>query len=70
MCCVEPGFGLCGTATFALLPNYLFWSLCLFLALFLTVDICLQQAALLGCSEGQGVRGLRRRVCRERVDHS
>lgn len=33
--CLDPGQGLCVKATFALLPNPLFRSLCLFLALFL-----------------------------------
>lgn len=33
--CLEPGQGLCVRATFALVPNSFFWSLCLFLALFL-----------------------------------
>lgn len=62
-CCFESGLGLCVTATFTLLPNYLFWSLCLILALFLRVDVCLQQAAFSGCSERQGVSGEFARVC-------
>lgn len=63
MCCFEPGLGLCLAATLALLPNYLFGSLCLILALFLTVDVCLQQAAFSGCSERQGVSGECACVC-------
>lgn len=51
--CLDPGQGLCVRATFALLPNSSFQSLCLFLALFLSVGICLEQAAFAGGDLGR-----------------
>lgn len=51
--CLDPGQGLCLRATFAWLPNSLFWSLCLFLALFPLVGVCLEQAAFAGADLGR-----------------
>lgn len=51
--CLDPGQALCLMATFSLLPNSLFRSLCLFLALFLSVGVCLEQAAFAGGDLGR-----------------
>lgn len=51
--CLDPGQGLCVRATFALLPNPSFQLLCLFLALFLWVGVCLEQAAFAGGGLGR-----------------
>lgn len=51
--CLDPGQGRCVRATIFLLPNSLFWSLCLFLALFLLVGVRLEQAAFAGGDWGR-----------------
>lgn len=51
--CLDPGQALCVMATFALLPNSLFRLLCLFLSLFLSVGVCLEQAAFAGGDLGR-----------------